>query len=53
MTLKDLVGDGYKEGMTLEEVAAAIKDRSLVDPSTLPPSVSKETFEKTAQELEK
>lgn len=53
MTLKDLVGDGYKEGMTLEEVAVAIKDRSLVDPSTLPPSVSRETFDKTAAELEK
>lgn len=51
MELKDLVGDGYKEGMTIEEVAAAIKNKSLVDPSTLPPSVSRETFDKTAAEL--
>lgn len=51
MTLKDLLGEGYKEGMTIEEVAAAIKDKSLVDPSTLPPSVSRETFDKTAAEL--
>lgn len=51
MELKDLVGESYKEGMTIEEVAAAIKNKSFVDPSTLPPSVSKDTFEKTASKL--
>lgn len=51
MELKDLVGESYKEGMTIEEVAAAIKNKNLIDPSTLPPSVSKETFEKTASKL--
>lgn len=51
MELKDLVGDAYRDGMTVEEIAKAIKDRSLVDPSTLPPAVSKETFDKTASEL--
>lgn len=51
MELKDLVGDAYKEGMTVEDIARAIKERSLVDPTTLPPAVSKETFDKTASEL--
>lgn len=51
MELKDLVGDAYREGMTVEDIAKAIKERSLVDPSTLPPTVSKETFDKTASEL--
>lgn len=51
MEIKDLVGDAYKEGMTLEEVAAVIKNKALVDPSTLPPSVSKETFDKVAEKL--
>lgn len=51
MELKDLVGDAYQEGMTVEDIAKAIKERSLVDPSTLPPAVSKETFDKTASEL--
>jgi len=52
-SLKELLGDAYKEGMTLEEVEAALADKNLVDPSTLPKSVSKELFDKTASELAK
>ena len=52
-SLKELLGDTYKEGMTLEEVEAALADKNLVDPSTLPKSVSKELFDKTASELAK
>ena len=52
-SLKELLGDAYKEGMTLEEVEAALADKNLVDPSTLPKSVSKELFDKTASDLAK
>jgi len=51
MNLKELLGDAYREDMTLEEVEEALKDLNLVDPSTLPKSVSKEIFDKTASEL--
>lgn len=51
MDLKEMLGDSYKDGMTVEEVAEAVKGLNLVDPSTLPPSVSKETFDKTSSEL--
>lgn len=51
MELKEMLGESYKEGMTVEEVAEAVKGLNLVDPSALPPSVSKETFDKTASEL--
>ena len=51
MELRELIGDAYKEGMTIEEVSQAIKGLNLVNPDTLPPSVSKETFDKTASEL--
>ena len=51
MNLKELLGDAYREDMTLEEVEEALKDLNLVDPSTLPKSVSKEVFDKTASEL--
>lgn len=53
MTLQELLGDAYKEGMTLDEINEAIANKSLVDPSTLPKSVSKEVFDKTASELAK
>lgn len=53
MNLKELLGDAYREDMTLEEVEEALKDLNLVDPSTLPKSVSKELFDKTASELAK
>lgn len=51
MELKELVGESYSENMTLEDVANILKEKTLVDPSTLPPTVSKATFDKTASEL--
>ena len=51
MELKELLGTNYREGMTVEDIAAALKDLNLVDPATLEPSVSKSTFDKTASEL--
>lgn len=53
MDLKKLLGDAYKENMTLDEINEALEGVSLVDPSTLPKSVSKEVFDKTASELAK
>lgn len=53
MDLKTLLGDAYKENMTLDEINEALKGVNLVDPSTLPKSVSKEVFDKTASELAK
>lgn len=53
MKLKELLGDAYKEGMSFEEIEAALADKELVDPSTLPKSVSKDVFDKTASELSK
>ena len=51
MNLKELLGDVYKEGMTIEEIEVALADKNFVDPATLPKSVSKEVFDKTASEL--
>ncbi len=53
MDLKTLLGDAYRENMTLDEINEALKGMNLVDPSTLPKSVSKEVFDKTASELAK
>jgi len=53
MDLKALLGDAYKEGMTIEEIEAALADKNLVDPDTLPKSVPKDVFDKTASELAK
>ena len=53
MDLKTLLGDAYKENMTLDEINEALEGVNLVDPSTLPKSVSKEVFDKTASELAK
>ena len=50
-SLKELLGDAYKEGMTLEEVEAALAERDLVDRSELGEVVSKAIFDKTASEL--
>lgn len=49
--LKTLLGDAYKEGMTVDEINKALADKDLVDRSTLPKTVLKETFDKTASEL--
>ena len=51
MDIKTLLGDAYKEGMTIDEINAALADKNFVDPATLPKSVSKEVFDKTASEL--
>jgi len=51
MNLKELLGDAYREDMTLEEVEQALEGINLVDPAKLPKSVSKEVFDKTASEL--
>ncbi len=53
MDLKTLLGDDYKDGMTIEEINAALADKNFVDSSTLPKSVSKDVFDKTASELAK
>lgn len=53
MDIKTLLGDAYKEGMTIDEINAALADKNFVDPATLPKSVSKEVFDKTASELAK
>ena len=53
MKLEDLLGTDYKEGMTAEEIAAALAGKNFVDPTTLPASVSKEQFDKTASEAAK
>lgn len=53
MKLQEILGDKYKEGMTIEEIEAALADLNLVDPDTLPKSVTKEVFDKTASKLAK
>ncbi len=50
MELKELLGSDYKDGMTAEEISAALANKTFVDPATLPASVSKEQFDKTASE---
>ena len=50
-SLKELLGDTYKEGMTLEEIETALAERDLVDRSELGEVVSKAIFDKTASEL--
>lgn len=50
-SLKELLGDAYKEGMTIEEIEAALAGKDLVDRSTLGEVVSKKIFDKTASEL--
>ena len=53
MDIKTLLGDTYKEGMTIDEINAALADKNFVDPTTLPKSVTKDVFDKTASELAK
>ena len=53
MDLKTLLGDAYKENMTLDEINEALEGMNLVDPSTLPKMVKKDVFDKTASELAK
>jgi len=51
MDIKTLLGDAYKEGMSLEEINAALANKKLVDPESLPKSVEKSVFDKTASDL--
>jgi hypothetical protein len=51
MDLKTLLGDAFKDNMTLADIDALLKDKNLVDPSTLAPSVPKADFDKAAHEL--
>lgn len=51
MDLKELLGENFKEGMSIDEINAALADKTFVDPTTLPKSVAKETFDKTAHDL--
>lgn len=53
MDLKTLMGENYKEAMTIEEINAFLSDKTLVDPTTLPKTVTKETFDHTASEAAK
>ena len=53
MDIKTLLGDAYRENMTLDEINAALADKNFVDPATLPKSVAKDVFDKTASELAK
>lgn len=53
MELRELLGNDYRDGMTVEEIAAALSSKTFVNAATLPPSVPKETFDKTASELAK
>lgn len=49
--LKELLGENYREDMTVSEIEEQLKDVDLVDRSTLPKSVDKSVFDKTASEL--
>lgn len=51
--IKSLLGDDYREDMTIEEINSALESRNFVDPATLPESVKKSVFDKTAAELAK
>lgn len=50
-SLRELLGDSYKENMTLEEIETVIADLDLIDRSALGDVVSKKLFDKTASEL--
>lgn len=51
--IQSLLGEEYREGMTLDEINAVLANRQFVDPTTLPKSVEKHIFDKTASELAK
>lgn len=50
MDIKVLLGDAYKDGMTIDEVNAAIADKDLIDKSVLSGYVPKDTADKYASE---
>lgn len=51
--IQTLLGDDYREGMTIEEINGILANKQFVDPATLPKSVEKSVFDKTASELAK
>ncbi len=53
MGIKELLGDKYREGMSLSEVEELLSGMELVDKKTLPKTVEKSVFDKTASELAK
>ena len=53
MDIKTLLGEAYTEGMSIDDINAALADKTFVDPATLPKSVSKELFDKKVSELSK
>ena len=53
MDIKTLLGEAYMEGMSIDDINAALADKTFVDPATLPKSVSKELFDKKVSELSK
>lgn len=53
MNIKELLGDSFREDLTVSEIENLLKDKNLVDPSSLPKSVSKDVYDKTASELAK
>lgn len=50
MDIKDILGEGYREDMTLEEVNMALADKELIDKSILSGYVPKDTADKYASE---
>ena len=51
--IQSLLGEEYRDGMTIEDINAVLANRQFVDPTTLPKSVEKSIFDKTASELAK
>lgn len=53
MDIKELLGEAYKEGMSVEDINNVLADKTFVDPTTLPKSVAKDLFDKKVSELAK
>lgn len=53
MDIKELLGEAYREGMSVADINNALADKTFVDPTTLPKSVTKDLFDKKVSELAK
>lgn len=51
MDLKELLGEDFKDGMTVEEIEAAIAQKSFIPSSQLNGKVDKKLFDKLSSEL--
>jgi hypothetical protein len=51
--IQTLLGEEYRDGMTVDEINTILANKEFVDPTTLPKSVEKSIFDKTASELAK